>query len=169
MHRSLGKIFLLFGWLMAMGCATSQSQCQACLSADGKPALPRVILTTQGGKEVTVLVELACTAEQRTEGLMHRRQLAPDAGMLFIFPYEEMLSFWMKNTYIPLDMIHINKENKVVGIVEDARPHDLTPRGVGALAQYVLEVNAGFSKQHGIAKGNTVQWIEIPPRCGRAD
>lgn len=109
----------------------------------------------------TIQVEVASTEEQRQKGLMFREHLAPDAGMLFIFPTERHNSFWMHNTLIPLDMFFIDSEWTVVGIVENAEPLTDTPRGVGRMSQYVLEVNAGFAKQHGYTVGQKVRFV--PP------
>ena len=78
--------------------------------------------------------------------------------MLFIFNEQQLLSFWMKNTLISLDMIFIDKTMKVVGVVERAEPKTLTSRNVGAPSLYVLEVNGGYAKQHGISAGTKVRF-----------
>jgi uncharacterized membrane protein (UPF0127 family) len=129
--------------------------------------MPRVVLINREGKERVVAVELACDDATRQQGLMYRKILAEYGGMLFIFPQDEYLSFWMRNTQIPLDMIHISQDKQIVGIVENAKPFDETPRGVGVVARYVLEVNAFFSKKHNIARGDRVTFLDIPETCGR--
>lgn len=73
--------------------------------------------------------------------------------MLFIFPNEEVQSFWMRNTLIPLDMIFINEQGVVVGIVENAEPKTLTSRSVGIPGKYVLEVPGGWSAKVGLKAG----------------
>lgn len=166
MVRYVLNSLLLWIGLVLMSCTATQSQCQSCAPKSSETN-PRVSFVNQSGKEVVVSVELACDPASRQQGLMYRRMLAEYGGMLFLFPRDEYLSFWMKNTYIPLDMIHISQDQKIVGIVENAKPHDETPRGVGRPARYVLEVNAFFSKQHSLATGDAVRFIDIPLNCVR--
>ena len=108
-----------------------------------------------------VTVEIAATPEARAHGLMYRRDLAADAGMLFIFPTASEQRFWMKNTPLPLDMIFIGANRRIIGIVADTRPFSTNSLGVGGLSQYVLEVNAGFSAKHGLAAGDLVDFVHI--------
>lgn len=108
----------------------------------------------------TVSVELAITPEEKAKGLMHREYLAEDKGMLFIFEDEKTPSFWMKNTLLPLDMVFINSDNKIVDILI-AEPckkdpcKNYTPK---ADAKYVLEINAGFSEKHNAKIGDEVSF-----------
>ena len=123
------------------------------------PALPRarVTLVDAYGYKHAVEAEVAATSPARTRGLMWRTELAEGKGMLFIFPGDEPLTFWMKNTLIPLDMIFANKDLVIVGIVENAVPKTLTSRGPGADAKYVLEVPGGWSAKLGLRSGLTLQ------------
>src|SRR4051812_10962809 len=89
---------------------------------------PQVILTVHGGAEQKVIVELARTDPERMRGLMYRQALPQGRGMLFLFEHSEPLKFWMKNTYIPLDMIFIDEGMKVVYVEENAEPLTLNPR-----------------------------------------
>ncbi len=116
-----------------------------------------------GTGEHKVRVEIANTAVTRTRGLMYRNKLDQDAGMLFVFPREETLQFWMKNTPLPLDMIFIGSDFKVVGIVENAKPFSTTGRGVKEPSRYVLEVNGGYSAKHGLKPGDRVEFHNVPP------
>lgn len=85
--------------------------------------------------------------------------------MLFLFPSERQLSFWMKNTLIPLDMIFIKADRKVLGVVENAEPLTETSRFVEGNSQFVLEIRGGLSKALGIAAGQTVVFdATIPTR-----
>lgn len=118
-----------------------------------------IIRSAQG--PVTVHVEVVDTPDTRARGLMYRRDLAADAGMLFIFEAESDQHFWMKNTPLPLDMIFIGANRKIVGIVADARPFTTNSRNVGAPSQYVVEVHAGFCAAHGIAAGDTVEFVGV--------
>ncbi len=111
---------------------------------------------------VTVHVEIADTPDKRATGLMYRRALAPEAGMLFLFPQASPQKFWMKNTVLPLDMIFISPTGKIVGIVNDAKPFTTNPLGVDEPSQYVLEVNAGFAAKHGLSVGDQVEFLRVP-------
>ena len=135
-------------------------------AADPAPApaaatgAPTVILhaTAAGGRAIPVRVELALTGPQRERGLMFRNHLDPDSGMLFLFPSPAPLTFWMKNTLIPLDMIFIDSQRRIVGIVENAEPETETGRSVEGESQYVLEIGGGLSQKWGISAGSTVEF-----------
>jgi hypothetical protein len=101
-------------------------------------------------------IELAATAEARSRGLMQRPTLANDAGMLFIFPYSGRHGFWMKNTLIPLDMLFVAGDGRIVYVHHNAQPHSLTPITPSANARAVLEINGGLSRRLGIAVGDQV-------------
>jgi len=128
----------------------------------GTAASPRVIFEVPGTGAVTVRVEIARTPAQRARGLMFRRSLDADAGMLFVYPYARVRTFWMRNTYLPLDMIFVGRDRRVAGVVENAEPRTEEPREIDAPSQYVVEVNAGFARAHGIFAGVAVGFEEIP-------
>jgi uncharacterized membrane protein (UPF0127 family) len=138
--------------LLAMACARHKAD---------PGAAPRVVVETAGGGHPSVRVELARTAAEQRQGLMNRASLPEDAGMLFLFDESEDHSFWMMNTLIPLDMIFIGDDGRVVGIVERAEPLSTQPRGVGAPSRYVLEVNGGWARAHGVAKGDRVRFENV--------
>ncbi len=117
-----------------------------------------MVLLPPGQDPITVVVEVVRTSAERQHGLMDRRALDADRGMLFLFERPDALSFWMHNTYIPLDIIFIEPGMTILGIVENAEPLTDTSRNVPGLSQYVLEVNAGFSRRHGLASGTTVRF-----------
>jgi uncharacterized membrane protein (UPF0127 family) len=127
---------------------------------------PEVVIHTQAGTAVRVPVELALTPEARERGLMYRRDLAEGAGMLFVFPDSAVRSFWMKNTPLALDMIFIDDEGHIAGIVENAVPFSLVSRTVGVPSRYVLEVHAGFTRRHGVQAGDRVE-LPIESRSTR--
>jgi len=127
--------------------------------ADG----PAVVLRPPSADPVRVRVEVVNTPAARDRGLMHRKKLPADAGMLFVFPKQEVLEFWMKDTLIPLDMIFLDRDRKVVGVVENAKPLTEDARGVGKPSIYVLEVNAGFASKHGVGAGTTAEFVAVPP------
>ena len=129
-----------------------------------QPTLPigTVVLETPPRAPITLKVEVASTDAQRQVGMMFREQLGEEEGMLFIFPTERRNSFWMHNTLIPLDMLFIDSEWKVVGIVERAAPQTDDPRGVPKMSQYVLEVNGGFASRHGLSTDTVVRFTPPP-------
>ena len=101
-------------------------------------------------------VEIADNTPLRTRGLMWRSELPDGTGMLFIFPTEVVQSFWMRNTLIPLDLLFIDKQLRVVGVVQSAEPRTLTSRTVGKPSLYVLEVPGGWTARNGVRAGSTV-------------
>jgi len=122
--------------------------------AEIRPLQPLQILTEKGA--VKFQVEMAATPLQREYGLMCRKALAPDRGMLFDFGRPQELSFWMRNTLIALDIIYIGGDGRVVSIVRNARPLDETPLPSGAPARATLELAAGRAAQIGLLPGDRV-------------
>ncbi|MCC7260567.1 MAG: DUF192 domain-containing protein [Alphaproteobacteria bacterium] len=102
-------------------------------------------------------VEVATTTEQRMRGLMFRKELAADSGMLFLFDAPEIIRMWMKNTLIPLDMLFIAPDGTVVDIATDAVPHSEEIIASRAPASAVLELNAGAVMRAGIHIGDRVE------------
>lgn len=135
------------------------------VAAAGCVRVPQAVIHTQQG-EVAINIEVADTQEARSYGLMYRKDLAPDAGMLFVFPREEEQSFWMKNTPLSLDMIFIGTDKQIVGIVADAKPFTTEPRSIGKPSLYVLEVHGGFCAKHSVRVGNRLELRNMPPAAG---
>ncbi len=125
------------------------------------PPAPLVTIDT-GARKLVFHVEVAATPEEQERGLMYRNHLATDAGMLFVSERPRAHTFWMKNTLIPLDMIFIGADRRIVGIVENAEPQTTNERRVNALSQYVLEIGGGLSAQLGIQPGQSVDLRSIP-------
>jgi uncharacterized membrane protein (UPF0127 family) len=123
---------------------------------------PRVVIETSAGQRLPVDVELARNADEQRKGLMGRRSLPENGGMLFLFGATSVQSFWMKNTLIPLDMLFISDDGLVVGIVANAEPLTLTERTVGKPSRYVLEVNGGWCAAHGVRAGDRVRFENVP-------
>ena len=114
-------------------------------------------LEAENGKASPPLrAELALSRSEQQLGLMYRKELGETEAMLFIFPEEEPRSFWMKNTYVELDIIYLDKELKVVSISEKAVPLTETPRPSNKPAKYVLEVRGGSAQKWGISAGTRV-------------
>jgi len=101
-------------------------------------------------------VEMASTPAEQARGLMDRRGLPEGQGMLFDFHHEQLTSFWMKNTYIPLDMIFIRGDGRILRIVENTVPLSEVLIPSGGPVRAVLEVNGGTAKKLGIAPGDRV-------------
>ena len=106
-----------------------------------------------------IQVELAKSAHDVERGLMYRQKMGDDHGMLFKLDGRRDHTFWMRNTCISLDMMFIDEDGVIAGIVEGATPLNESPRSVGCPSLYVLEVNGGWSRKHGVAPG---QKIVIP-------
>jgi len=123
---------------------------------------PTLVIHSAAGDH-QVKVEVVTRSDEMARGLMYRRSLEKDSGMLFIFRQEEPQSFWMKNTLIPLDMIFISRDLVIVDIttmqpcITDPCP-DYTSRQP---AQYVLEINAGYCRSHAIAIGDRISSAAI--------
>ena len=108
------------------------------------------------GKNNTLTVEIADTDPSRAKGLMMRTFLPQGQGMLFVWPEEAPRTMWMKDTFIPLDIIFMDGQGKIVGIATQAVPHDLSPLGTDRPARYVLEVPAGDANRLGLAVGQSI-------------
>ncbi|WP_375293197.1 DUF192 domain-containing protein [Bradyrhizobium sp. sGM-13] len=112
-------------------------------------------IATKSGVRV-FLVEMATTEEEKTQGLMYRKELPDGKGMLFDFSPEQQISMWMKNTYIPLDMIFIRADGRILRIAENTEPLSTKIISSGGLARGVLEVIAGTAQKYGIQPGDRV-------------
>ena len=111
-----------------------------------------------------VRTDLAVDDASRAQGLMYRDQLLPGTGMLFLFPAAGEYPFWMKNTLIPLDMLWLDQNRKVVAIHHDVPPcktEDCPSYPPHAIASYVLEVAGGVAKQHGLKVGDVLQFANM--------
>ena len=115
---------------------------------------PLEIATKDGVRVFSV--EMARTEEQKTTGLMFRKELADGQGMLFDFSPEQPISMWMRNTFIPLDMIFIRADGSVLRIAENTTPQSERIISSGGPAKAVLEVIAGTARRYGIAPGDMV-------------
>jgi uncharacterized membrane protein (UPF0127 family) len=112
-------------------------------------------IVTKSGVQV-FSVEMATTEEEKTTGLMYRKELPDGKGMLFDFSPEQQVSMWMKNTFISLDMIFIRADGRILRIAENTEPQSTRIISSGGPAKGVLEVIAGTAKKYGIAPGDRV-------------
>lgn len=122
------------------------------------PPLDRRTICIRG---VCFDAEIAVTEEERARGLMHRDSLGRERGMLFVFPAEGIHQFWMKNTRLPLDIIFIGGDHRIVSIAKRAEPCAKEPcafyRPAGNAA-YALEINGGLAESYGFAAGDLVEF-----------
>ncbi len=105
-------------------------------------------------------VEIADTDYDRQLGLMYREKMSEEEGMLFIFPYEIIQSFWMRNTKISLDMIFVNSQKEIVTIHKNTVPYSEQSYASDRPAKYVVEVVAGFTDKFGIKVGDKINWMD---------
>lgn len=122
--------------------------------ADSQGEGNRFVQLSIKGKKIRA--EVARTEEEKSRGLMFRDKLGPDEGMLFIYEREEFLSFWMKNTPLPLSIAFIDPRGKIVDI-QDMEPFNLRTHTSSRPALYALEMNKGWFKKNGIRVGNVVK------------
>jgi uncharacterized protein len=130
-------------------------------TSSGPSDLPTVTIDTSGGKKIEVRVEIADGLLERERGLMDRTSLGEDRGMLFVFRREQPLSFWMRDTRIPLSIAYIDSKGRITDILDmkpldDKPPHYVSSEPV----QYALEVNQGFFDERGVKVGDHVELPE---------
>ncbi len=130
--------------------------------ADPEGGPPPVPVVRVGFADASLLMdaELVSSQHDTMRGLMYRRSMPEQRGMLFDLRVRDDHQFWMHNTCIPLDLLYIDEDGLIVGIVENAPTLDDTSRGVGCPGRYVLEVNAGWTRKHGVKAG---QFVKLPP------
>lgn len=147
-HLILMMAFVLFA---VPGCRAEEAG-----STASSPVIEKLVVEKSDGSKHEFTVEMATTPEARTIGLMFRKSMDPNAGMLFVFEKEEMRAFWMKNTLIPLDMVFIKKNGVIDSIHANAIPHDETPAPSKGPALGVLEINGGRAAELGIKPGDII-------------
>jgi uncharacterized membrane protein (UPF0127 family) len=121
------------------------------------PVLRTGKVTFTGAKGDTVTVEIAENDHDRQRGLMYRKSMPDDRGMIFWFQEKDNHAFWMHNTCIPLDMLYIDGDGLIVGIEENTPTMSDDTFEVGCPSQYVLELNAGWARAHGVRAGQKVK------------
>jgi len=125
-------------------------------AADAAEEMSRLVLRSSGIEHV-FRVEVADTAESRARGLMYRKDLAEDAGMLFVYPRKSRVSMWMKNTYVSLDMLFLDRDGTILHIVERTVPLSTDIISSRLRVKAVLEVAAGTVARLGLRKGDRVE------------
>jgi uncharacterized membrane protein (UPF0127 family) len=128
-------------------------------SVAAEAALPEITLAINGHK---LTAEVAASDNSRTTGLMHRRMLPENRGMLFVFPYTAPLSFWMMNTHVPLSIAFLDDAGAIINIA-DMKPLTTDPHPSSRPARYALEMNQGWFARHGIKAGAKVEGLDKAP------
>jgi hypothetical protein len=153
----------LGAFLLAVALALVLVFAAACGDSNGgedESALPRntvrIAVSGETGALEELVVELALTQEERALGLMHRQELAEDAGMFFVFEGMVRTGFWMKDTYVPLDIAFLSEEGKVQQIIAGEPLNEELLQPVFPY-RYVLEVNQGWFERHGLGEGAIVK------------
>lgn len=124
-------------------------------TADG---LRTVTIDVSSGEEVKLRVEIADSPAEQEEGLMNREKLGENRGMLFVFPDEQVRSFWMKNTLIPLSIAYMDSQGRIIDLQEMKALDDEPPHYVSAKpARYALEANKGFFEERGVKVGDRAE------------
>lgn len=121
--------------------------------------LPEVALQVSGHQ---LTAEVASTEAERSRGLMHRRMLPENRGMLFVFPRAALHAMWMVNTYVPLSVAFLDREGVIINI-EDMTPLTQTPHPASRPAKYALEANRGWFAKRGIKAGAKVEGLNQAP------
>ncbi len=134
----------------------------ACMTSKSSPSLEKLAIVDADHEIVSYSVEVAKTRSARSKGLMYRKLMPEDQGMLLYYRDSTRMAIWMKNTYIPLDIIFINKRGEIVKIHTSAEPLSLKTIDSAEKVQAVLELNAGQIKKHGISVGNRVSYKKFP-------
>ena len=131
-------------------------------SAGAEPATIKATVVLSGASQPekikTLTLEIARTENEHARGLMYRREMARDSGMLFIFSENKERSFWMKNTPLSLDLIFLDDRKTVVGVAANATPFSTEGISVNSPSRYVIEVNAGVAKELGIITGSKINF-----------
>lgn len=140
----------------ALAAALVAGACDGETQAQAPVATETLIVETASGARHAFRVEVADEPAERTQGLMFRTEMAADAGMLFEYPAPQTITMWMRNTYLPLDMLFIASDGRILNIAKRTVPESLQTIPSAAPAIAVLELNAGTTDRLGIAAGDRV-------------
>lgn len=158
-------IILLFGGLISTGVLKFSKKSEETVSTNSteevkveEPQFKKEGELTFTKNQQKITIEIADNDQETSQGLMYRRSMPDSCGMLFIFPDYEPRNFWMKNTYLPLDILFLDESKKVVTIQANRTPFSEEQIPSYENAKYVLEVNAGYCKRKGVEKGDMVKW-----------
>jgi len=150
-------------YAMLSAAAVLTLACSSCRSKDppapASPPSTTITIHTSEKDTITIQAEVVATPKAREKGLMFRKELPDNTGMLFVFEDERDHSFWMKNTLVPLDILFIAGDKTVAGIIHEATPKSEKSLSVGLPSRYVLELPGGFCARNNIHRGNQLDWV----------
>ncbi len=148
--------FALRGEAYAQDAVGNQTEAGVPFKAEGQ----LLFLQKGSGKTLKMItIQIADNDQERAQGLMWRYSMPEDEGMLFIFDKQQVLDFWMKNTYIPLDMVFADESGRIVDIFRNAAPLNESNISSNKPALYCVEVNGGFCTRYGIKTGDTIEFM----------
>jgi uncharacterized membrane protein (UPF0127 family) len=154
-RRTTALLATLFCLAFALAGAPSANAGTTRASAEDLARLPKASLVIESaGKRLPFDVWVAATPERRAQGLMFVKTLPKNGGMLFLFPAPMVAAFWMKNTFMPLDLLFVRENGTIARIAENARPHDLSPLPGGEPVLAVLELAGGTAAKLGLRAGD---------------
>lgn len=163
LNRIVGLCLLAPVLLLPAACSKGGAEAES-VAAEARSVHPEsglavVPLTVvSGGKSHVFRVEVAASEAEQAKGLMFRTMMGADEGMIFPEKTPRKAAFWMRNTVIPLDLLFIGPDHRVLNIAADAVPYDETPLPSAGPVIAVLELNAGRAAELGIAPGDRVDW-----------
>ena len=153
----MNRLAMLLALGLIAACSSAQPSADKDAEAQASAAtLPVVVRTAQGAHRFDV--EVARTPQEQEKGLMFRKELAADGGMLFPMDPPRTASFWMKDTLIPLDMLFIHTDGTIAFLKENAQPYSRIPVSAGIPVAAVLELRGGRAAELGIAEGDRLAW-----------
>jgi uncharacterized membrane protein (UPF0127 family) len=153
--RLLAPLLALLGLFVTAGCQAQQEMPQL-LELDSFPKATLEIRTAKDTNRFDIWI--ASTPQQQTQGLMFVRDLPENRGMLFLSEKPRVFSMWMKNTFIPLDMVFISADNRIAKIAERTTPHSLATVSSDVPVAGILELRGGEAARRGLHKGDKVSW-----------
>lgn len=155
---------LAAAWLLAVALPVTVPAEITADSREPLSALPRVPLVIESaGKRLAFKAWVMDTPARREQGMMFVRHMEPTDGMLFVFPVDTATAFWMKNTYLSLDLLFIRRDGTIARITERAKPHDPTPLPAGEPVLAVFEVAGGTAERLGLRAGDRVVTQALRP------
>jgi len=154
-------IILFFAFSTLQSCQKETKQVVSPPKIEFKHEGNLQLIDSIGAIKKEIKIEIADNDFEQQTGLMYRKQMDTHKGMLFIFDKIKVRSFYMKNTYIPLDIIYIDTDNVIINIAKNAEPLNETSLFSDAPAKYVLEINAGLSDKWEIKKGNKISFSKL--------
>jgi uncharacterized membrane protein (UPF0127 family) len=151
-HKYSASVFFVFAVFLFNACSQEKAQ--------DKLSVQELVVTTTGGRNISINAELAKKPDELQRGLMFRTELKDGDAMLFVFESDRLLSFWMKNTIIPLSIAYINRDGVILEI-HDMQPHNLNSVQSTRSLRFALEVPQGYFNRAGIAVGDRIDMSAI--------